>query len=83
MTEHAPPPAADDHDGRSVDDGAEEDLGHSSSEEPLETGIPEVDAVIASVDRLDDRPLDDHLPEFERAHQALRSALDADPSEPA
>jgi len=82
MTEHAPPLAPDDHDGRSVDDGAEDDLGHSSSE-PLETGIPEVDAVIASVDRLDDRPLDDHLPEFERAHQALRSALDADPSEPA
>jgi hypothetical protein len=82
MTEHAPPPAPDDHDGRSVDDGAEEDLRHSSSE-ALETGIPEVDAVIASVDRLDERPLDDHLAEFERAHQALRSALDADPSEPA
>ncbi len=42
-----------------------------------------MDAVIASVDQLDDRPLDEHLAEFERAHQALRSALDADPSEPA
>jgi len=82
MTEHAPPPAPDDSFGRSADDVAEEDLGPSSPE-PLETGIPEVDAVIASVDRLDDRPLDEHLPEFERAHQALRSALDADPSEPA
>jgi hypothetical protein len=82
MTEHAPPPAPEDSNGRSADDGAEEDLGPSSPE-PLETGIPEVDAVIASVDQLDDRPLDEHLAGFERAHQALRSALDADPSEPA
>lgn len=51
--------------------------------EPIRTGVPAVDEVLADVDRLDDRPLDEHLAAFERAHDALRSALDAEPGEPA
>ena len=82
MTEHPPSPSPDDRDARSADVGAVEDLRHPSSE-PLESGIPAVDQVVASIDQLDGRPLEEHLAEFERAHQALRSALDADPSEPA
>ncbi len=52
-------------------------------EEPTRTGVPAVDDVLAEVDRLDDVPLDEHLATYERAHESLRSALDADPSEPA
>ena len=47
------------------------------------TGVPAVDQVLADVDRLDDLPLDDHLGAFERAHDSLRSALDAQPDEDA
>lgn len=54
---------------------------------PTTTGVPEVDRVLADVDRLDDLPLEEHLGAFERAHDALRSALDArsdeHPGEPA
>jgi hypothetical protein len=46
---------------------------------PTTTGVPEVDRVIADVDRLDDLPLEVHLGAFERAHDALRAALDARP----
>src|SRR4051812_48370586 len=55
----------------------------AAAEESLRTGVPAVDDVLADVDRLDDAPLDEHLAAFERAHDSLRSALDADPGEPA
>jgi hypothetical protein len=51
------------------------------AERPATTGVPAVDQVLADVDRLDDLPLDDHLGAFERAHESLRSALDAQPDE--
>jgi hypothetical protein len=82
MTEYPPPLAPDDLHTASTDDGAEED-GHLPSSEPLATGIPAVDEVLANVDQLDGLPLDEHLAAFERAHETLRSALDADPGEPA
>ena len=44
---------------------------------PATTGVPAVDQVLADVDRLDDLPLEEHLGAFERAHESLRSALDA------
>jgi hypothetical protein len=47
------------------------------------TGVPAIDEVLDDVDRLDDRPLDEHLTAFERAHESLRSALDAEPGDPA
>jgi hypothetical protein len=66
---------------RAPDDGPEM-ITHEPAE-PTHTGVPAVDEVVADVDRLDGAPLEEHLPAFERAHEALRSALDADPGEPA
>jgi hypothetical protein len=49
--------------------------------DPPPTGVPGVDAVLAEIDDLDQLPLDQHLAAFERAHDALRSALDT-PADP-
>ena len=51
--------------------------------DPTWTGVPAVDGVLADVDGLEGAPLEEHLAAFERAHETLRSALDADPGEPA
>jgi hypothetical protein len=60
------------------------DLDQSATErEVTATGVPAVDQVLADVDRVDDLPLDLHQEAFERAHTALRSALDAGPDDPA
>ena len=40
------------------------------------TGVALVDEVIASVQALGDRPVDEHVATFERAHEQLRRALD-------
>jgi hypothetical protein len=53
-----------------------------ASEEPPTTGVAEVDQVLLEVDDLAEVPLEEHLGRFERAHEALRSALDADPGDP-
>ena len=45
------------------------------------TGLPAVDQVVSDLDRLDDAPLDEHLEAFERAHETLRSSLDAPSSD--
>ena len=81
MTEQVPPQAAEDVDPDHEDVG-QHDVPFAS-EEPTRTGVPAVDDVLADVDRLDGVPLDEHLAAFERAHESLRSALDADPGEPA
>ena len=81
MTEHPSPPAPEDLEADTPDDGTEHAPGEPA--EPTRTGVAAVDAVLADVDRLDGAPLDEHLAAFERAHEALRSALDADPGEPA
>jgi hypothetical protein len=41
------------------------------------TGMAEVDAVLASLDGLADRPVAEHVAVFEQAHDRLRRALDA------
>ena len=81
MTEQVPPQSAAEFDPDLADEGAEE--GPYVPEEPARTGVPAVDEVLADVDRLDGVPLDEHLAAFERAHESLRSALDADPGDPA
>ncbi len=80
MTEYPPSPAPED-----LDEGVRDEDENSTPEpaEPTNTGVPAVDDVLADVDRLDEAPLEEHLPAFEKAHEALRSALDADPGEPA
>lgn len=45
-------------------------------EEPVRTGIAEVDAVITAVEQLEDRPIEEHVGAFEMAHDRLRRALD-------
>jgi len=40
------------------------------------TGNPAVDEVLASLEGLAERPVDEHVAVFERAHEQLRSALD-------
>ena len=45
--------------------------------EPVRTGVEEVDAVLASVEGLEETPVDDHVAVFEGAHDQLRRALDA------
>jgi hypothetical protein len=39
------------------------------------TGNPAVDAVLESLDRLDEAPADEHVAVFEAAHETLRAAL--------
>lgn len=43
------------------------------------TGVEAVDRVLAEVAALADAPVDQHVPVFERAHDRLRRALDAQP----
>ena len=44
--------------------------------EPVRTGVSEVDAVLDSVEALDDRPVEEHPAVFEAAHEQLRRSLD-------
>jgi hypothetical protein len=43
---------------------------------PAPTGVEEVDDVLASLQALDDSPVEQHPAVFERAHDRLRQALD-------
>ena len=43
------------------------------------TGMPSVDAVLDEVAALSARPVPEHVAVFERAHEQLRRALDAQP----
>ena len=54
----------------------------AAEDAPMRTDVPSVDGVLSEIDELDELPLDQHLAAFERAHDTLRSALDA-PTEPA
>jgi hypothetical protein len=49
----------------------------------VRTGVAAVDAVIASVESLAERPLAEHAEVFTAAQERLRRALDADPDAPA
>ena len=42
---------------------------------PTQTGNPDVDSVLASLDSLSDAPVADHVAVFETAHDRLRAAL--------
>jgi len=43
------------------------------------TGVPAVDEVLRQVAQLSERPVSEHVEVFERAHEQLRRALDAQP----
>jgi hypothetical protein len=53
--------------------------------ERVRTGVSRVDEVIAAVEELEERPLEEHVAVFETAHAELRRALDDvdAPDEPA
>lgn len=46
-------------------------------DEQVRTGIPAVDEVIAAVESLEGKPVEEHVAVFESAHEQLRRALDA------
>ena len=60
------------------------DQEHPEPDEPdsPSTGVPAVDQALAALDGVEDLPLEEQLAAFERAHEGLRSALDAQPAEP-
>jgi hypothetical protein len=47
---------------------------------PVRTGVARVDEVLAAVEELEERPIEEHVAVFETAHTELRRALDADPA---
>lgn len=47
---------------------------------PETTGVEAVDRVLAEVAAVADAPVSDHVQVFERAHEQLRRALDAQPA---
>lgn len=68
MTEQMPPSGSD---------------PDATEDEPRRTGLPEVDDVLADIERLHGQPVEEHLLAFERADESLRAALDAEPGDPA
>lgn len=44
------------------------------------TGVPEVDGVLAEIESVGELPVADRVEVFERAHERLRRALEADPT---
>lgn len=52
-------------------------------EAPERTGVPRVDTVLETLERLDELPLEEHVGVFEAAHAELRRALDASPTQDA
>lgn len=59
-----------------TDGGAPLDTVASDGWEAPSTGVAAVDAVLASVQGLDERPVAEHVAVFEQAHDQLRRALD-------
>ena len=75
--EHASEQAAADESAAVADDAGADDAfvtGHGS--ETTSTGVASVDDVLASVQALDGRPVEEHVTVFEQAHERLRRALD-------
>jgi hypothetical protein len=79
MTEQTPQPGPPEPDEPMDSQDPFSDAALIGDEDPPLTGVPQVDAVLDDIGDLDELPLDQHLGAFERAHDALRSALDATP----
>ena len=74
MTEEAP----EGFEARSYEQDSAQDSSVSSAD-PTRTGVASVDAVLDELAGIDALPLEEHVDAFERAHESLRSALDAPP----
>lgn len=59
-----------------------DDLTGTPESGSVRTGVADVDEVLADVESLADRPVEEHAAVFEQAHERLRRALDA-PADPA
>jgi len=57
---------------------AEASAGVGGAGSAPHTGVARVDAVLETLDRLDELPLTEHVGVFEAAHTELRRALDPD-----
>jgi hypothetical protein len=76
--QHSDEPGAARPVGQDLDRSDLEGLdGVEGGPEESTTGVGEVDAVLASLDGLDGRPVAEHVEVFEKAHERLRRALDA------
>jgi hypothetical protein len=95
MTEQVPPSAVEDesrehvsseqagsHDAEPVVQGSDSEESPVSGEGTPRTGVASVDAVLGDLERLDTLPPEEQVGAFERAHEALRSALDVAPESP-
>ena len=58
--------------------GTQEPGSGAEDREQVRTGVDSVDAVIAAVEELEERPIEEHVGVFETAHEQLRRALDAE-----
>ncbi len=72
-------PDIPDEDSAEPDDrGVEGRVRGEGDAEQVRTGDTRVDAVLASLEGLDDRPVSEHAVVFEQAHDQLRAALEPD-----
>lgn len=69
-------PVNESHDGVPVDDVRADVV---ADVERVRTGDHRVDSVIAAIEGLEGRPVEEHVAAFERAHDELRRALDGTP----
>lgn len=54
-----------------------DDLTETPDGAPVRTGVEDVDDALDAVESLAQRPIEEHVAVFERAHEQLRRALDA------
>lgn len=60
-------------------EGPAADAAHRSDAASERTGVPAVDRVLAEVETVGELPVTERVAVFERAHEELRRALDANP----
>ena len=64
--------------------GTQEPGSGAAAPEQVRTGVDSVDAEIAAVEELEERPIEEHVGVFETAQEQLRRALDTQqPTPPA
>lgn len=54
----------------------EAQVGPGGCTVPAGTGVAEADEVVATLEQLDELPVEEHVAVFEQAHDTLRRALD-------
>lgn len=54
-------------------------MSEGIAEEPVRTGVAEIDEVLDAIDDLDSDDVSSHVAVFERVHETLRRGLEAAP----